>query len=259
MAQPLTPVVTVYPDYERVSRAGVEGFVHFATQTLETRDEVTVAVSGGRTPTLLYEILANEYADRLPWERVHLYWCDERYVSQRDKQSNFRKVHETLLDRVRIPLGNIHPMPTHRARPDEAAGDYERYMRTMFAGRWPRLDVVLLGMGADGHTASLFPQSPALDEKKRWVVATETSAEPPIRLTMTLPVLNAAHDVCVVVSGEEKADAVKSVLTEPPDPHRFPASGVRPADGQLLWWVDEAAFSRTHEAEVRGFEVRRCD
>jgi 6-phosphogluconolactonase len=256
MAKSVTPVVNVYPDYKSLSRAGVEGFIHFASLTLRARDQVTVAVSGGRTPVPLYEILANECADRLPWERVHLYWCDERYVSQRDKRSNFRKLHETLLDRIAIPLGNVHPMPTHRKKPEESAVDYERYMRAMFAGEWPTIDVVLLGMGADGHTASLFPHSQAIDEKKRWVVAVEASAEPPTRLTLTLPVLNASRDVCFVVSGEEKADALKSILTGPPDPRRLPASGVRPQDGRLIWWVDEAAFSRTNEADVRGFEVR---
>ncbi|MDH3215311.1 MAG: 6-phosphogluconolactonase [Candidatus Krumholzibacteria bacterium] len=259
MAQSVIPAVRVYPDRESLSRAGAEGFVYFSNKALKHKDSFTVALSGGSTPRLLYEILASDYIDRVQWEKIHLYWCDERYVPQRDRRSNFRMFHEALLHHVHIPLGNIHPMPTHRQRAEDAALDYERYMRADFPGRWPQIDVILLGMGRDGHTASLFPQSPALGEKKRWVMAVETTASPTTRLTFTLPVLNAACDVCFLVSGKDKSQALKQVLTEPMNPQTCPASAVRPRNGQLIWWVDEDAVSEVDESELRGFEISRFD
>jgi 6-phosphogluconolactonase len=249
--------VRIFPDHESLSRAGAEGFIFFSNQALARKNHFTVALSGGTTPRLLYEILASEYIDQVQWEKVHLYWSDERYVSQRDQRSNFRMFHEALLHHVRIPLDNIHPMPTHREHADDAALDYERYLRAEFPGRWPEIDVILLGMGSDGHVASLFPGSPALEEVERWVLAVETPEEPPTRLTVTLPVINAATDVCFVVSGEEKADALKRVLTEPISAQERPASAVRPTNGQLIWWVDEAAASKIAEPDVRGFQIRR--
>jgi 6-phosphogluconolactonase len=240
-----------------VSRGGAEGFVYFSNRALAKKDRFTVALSGGNTPKLVYEILARDYLQQVQWEKIHFYWCDERYVSQRDKRSNFRMFHEALLHHVHIPLGNIHPMPTHRKHAADAALDYERYMRAEFGGEWPQFDVILLGMGQDGHVASLFPGSPALDEKKRWVVSVQTPAEPATRLTFTLPVINAATDVCLLVSGKNKATALTNVLCKRVDARKCPASAVRPTSGQLIWWVDEAAASKVDDADVRGFDIRR--
>ena len=257
MAKPLAPAVRVYPDHEALSRAGAEAFVYLSNTALEQKDYFNVALSGGQTPYRLYEILAQDYIDKVQWDRVHLYWCDERYVSQRDKRSNFRMFHETLLYHVRIPLGNIHPMPTHRQNAADAALDYERFMRAVLPGDWPRIDVVLLGMGKDGHIASIFPGSKVLHETRRWVMAVEAPATPPTRLTFTLPVLNAASDVCFVVSGKEKANALRGVFTEPINVEKRPASAVRPTNGQVIWWVDEAAFSEIDESQVQGFDIQR--
>ena len=257
MAQPAKPVIRVYPDYATLCAAVAEEFVKCSAQAIGRKDRVAIALSGGETPKGFYEVLARECVDRIAWEKVDLFWSDERYVHQRDARSNFRMFHEALLHRVRIPLDHIHPMPTHRRRAADAADDYERYLRSVFSGEWPRLDVVLLGMGADGHTASIFPGSRALGDTGRWVMAVEGPAEPRTRLTFTLPVLNAAADVCFLVAGERKAEALGRVFHGNGDPP--PAAAVRPTDGRLVWWVDAAAFSRVDEAKMPDCDVVRLD
>jgi 6-phosphogluconolactonase len=240
-----------------MSRGVSEAVVDFSNKVLESSGQFSVGLAGGRTPRRLYEILAGDYVDRLQWDKVHLYWCEERYVSQRDPSSNFRMFHEKLLYDVHVPLVNIHPMPTHRRRAADAAVDYERFMRSMFSGEWPRIDVVLLGIGKGGHTASVYPGSPAIHVKDRWVMDVVTHEEPRVRLTLTLPVLNAAAAVFFLVSGDEKAEAIRRILTEPIDADECPASAVRPTDGRLIWWLDEAAFSKVDESRVHGFEIGR--
>jgi 6-phosphogluconolactonase len=253
----MMPEVRVYPDHESMSWAVAEGIVDFSNMALEGKDDFSIGLAGGQTPRRLYEILASDYIDRLQWDKAHLYWCDERYVSQRDPDSNFRMFHEKLLYDVHVPLVNTHPMPTHRKRAADAALDYERFMRSVFSGKWPRIDVVLLGMDKDGHTASIYPGSPAVRTKGQWVMAVETPAEPPLRLTLTLPVLNAAAAVFFLVSGEEKAETIRRILSEPADADGCPASAVKPVDGRLVWWLDEAAFSRVDESQLHGFEISR--
>jgi 6-phosphogluconolactonase len=242
-----------------LNRAAAESFSQVVSRLLENKDHVAVALSGGSTPRPLYEILASEYTDRIAWNRVHLYWGDERYVPHRDPVSNFHLFHGAFLHSVHIPLENIHPAPTHRADPEHAATDYERFMRSQFEGEWPVFDVVLLGMGADGHVASLFPGSSALLETQRWVIAANAPIEPRSRLSFTLPVLNAATNVHFLVSGNEKAATLARVLAGPPDLQTVPASAVRPANGQLVWWVDEAAAEQLDEAKLAGVRVRHFD
>jgi 6-phosphogluconolactonase len=243
MAQPVRCELRIYPDGESMCRAAAEGLIETMTRTLEHGDRFSIALSGGSTPLVLYRMLAGEFSGRVPWEKMHFYWGDERCVPQDDPRSNVRLFHDAVMTVVRIPPENIHPMPTDRDDPDAAAREYEALMRKRFDGAWPRFDMVLLGLGKDGHTASLFPGSPALAEGKRWVVGVRTDADPPVRVTVTLPVLNAASDVWFLVSGREKADALRRVMTGPVDPRRFPASAVCPAKGGVVWWVDEDAAS----------------
>jgi 6-phosphogluconolactonase len=259
VAKAVDPTVRIYPTLEAASRAAAEGFVDLANRTLQEQELFSVALAGGSTPQHLYEILADEHIDGVPWNKVHLYWGDERYVPHRDPRSNFRMFHGALLDRVHIPLENIHPMPTHRTDPQNAARDYERFLRSQFDGAWPALDVVLLGLGADGHTASLFPHSPALEEKQRWVVATEAPVEPTRRLSLTLPVLNAADNVSFLVAGKDKAAALSRVLAGPVDLAECPAGAVRPSKGRLIWWLDEAAASQIDEDRLKEVRLQRFD
>ena len=203
-----------------------------------------LALTGGRTPRALYTLLASTYRDQIPWAHVLVYWGDERYVPPDDADSNYGMARETLLNHVPCPAGNIHPMPTSFASPDAAARDYERTLREQFDTAWPQFDLLLLGLGAEGHTASLFPGSPALDETTRWVVAVQAPAAPPVRLTLTLPALVHAASIHVLAAGAEKATALHRALTDPPDPHTCPASAIRSAEGTVTWWVDRAAASQ---------------
>lgn len=257
MAQPVRCELRIYPDGESMSRAAAEGLIETTTRTLEHGDRFSIALSGGSTPLALYRMLAGEFSGRVPWEKMHFYWGDERYVPHDDPRSNVRLFHDAVIAVIRIPPENIHPMPTDRDDPATAARDYETLMKKRFEGPWPRFDTVLLGLGNDGHTASLFPGSPALDEGKRWVAAVRTNADPPVRLTFTLPVLNAASDVWFLVSGREKADALRRVMTGPVDTLHFPASAVRPEKGGLVWWVDEDAASLLAEVSTPDVHIVR--
>lgn len=250
MVPALNADVHVLPDPGRLGVAVARALVRMITERVAGGGRFSLALAGGGTPGTLYRLLAAEYRDKIPWAQVDLFWGDERYVPWDDPRSNYRLVKESLLDHVPIPRENVHPMSTDVPEADEAAAAYERTLRKHFSGPWPRLDLALLGMGADGHTASLFPGSPALGEQKRWVVAVRGPADPPLRLTLTLPVLNNAAAVFFLVTGAEKAAALRRALTSPPDPTACPAGAVRPVDGALVWWVDEKAAGSIRDSSV---------
>ncbi len=241
MAARMNAVVRVYPDVETLSHAVATSLADQIRTVVSSQAHFSFALAGGSTPRTLYRVLARDCQDAIPWARVHLFWGDERYVPRDDPRSNYRLVRETLLDEVAIPAPNVHPMPTDFPTPDDAARAYENVLRAHFPYTPPRFDLILLGMGADGHTASLFRHSPAVEERTRWVVAVSAPVEPAVRLTLTLPVLNAAVSVFFLVTGGEKAETLRRVLTEPPDALARPASAVRPAGGTLVWWADKAA------------------
>ncbi len=241
MAARIDAVVRVYPDVETLSHAVATSLADQVRAVVSSQAHFSLALAGGSTPRTLYRVLARDYRDAIPWTRVHLFWGDERYVPQDDPRSNYRLVRETLLDGVATPPEHVHPIPTDFPTPDDAARAYEGTLRAHFSDPLPQFDLILLGMGAEGHTASLFPHSPAVEERTRWVVAVRAPVEPAVRLTLTLPVLNAAVSVFVLVTGGEKAETLRRVLTEPPDALARPASAVRPAGGTLVWWTDEAA------------------
>ncbi len=248
----VSPDVRIYPDVEELSRAAARSLIEtIVAVTGRHRAHCHLALAGGNTPRTLYRLLATEYREQIPWTQVHLFWADERYVPPDDPRSNYRFVRETLLDHVAIPAENVHPMPADLPKPEDAARAYEQTLRSHFSPPWPRFDLVLLGLGADGHTASLFPGSIALTERERWVVAVRAPVDPPLRLTLTLPALNHAAHVFFLVAGAEKADALRRVLTGTPDPAGWPGAGVRAAAGAVVWWVDEkAAKSLAGSADV---------
>jgi 6-phosphogluconolactonase len=203
----------------------------------------SLVFSGGNTPRPLYALLASTYRDQIPWPQVHAFWGDERYVSSDDSASNYRLARESLLDHVPLPFRNIHPMPTHLPSPEAAAHDYERTLRAEAGQYTPPFDLMLLGMGEDGHTASLFPRSSALHETTRWVVAVNAPTQPSRRLTLTLPAIATAARIFVLVSGVGKADALAHVLSRRADPDDYPAAGLPSASGLVTWWVDRDAAS----------------
>ncbi len=226
----------VLPDAGALARAAADEVLRAAQAA---NDRFTLALSGGSTPKLLYQRLAGaDFAARLDWPRVHLFWGDERCVPPDDPASNYRLARETLLDHLSIPPANVYRISGER-EPAQAAADYDRRLRGFFGGL-PRFDLILLGLGDDGHTASLFPHTPVLTERDRYA-ASSTAPVPPIhRVTLTLPVINAAARVLFLVSGEGKAAILRRVL-EDEYPDTLPAQLIQPADGEVIWLVDESA------------------
>ena len=216
-----------------------------AKAAMEEADRFAVALSGGSTPKAMMQRLASpEYASRVDWSRVHVFWSDERCVPPDDPNSNFALAQHALLDQVSIPAGNIHRMPGERD-PQEAAAAYEALLRAFFAGA-PAFDLTFLGLGPDGHTASLFPNSAALDVRDRYCAANKAAAHvvSPWRLTLTYSAINASKAVIFLVQGADKADIVARVLEGPRDPKLLPAQGVAPERGTLTWLLDAAAATK---------------
>ena len=228
--------VAVLPDYEALSRAAAERVAAYVRAALATQDAFALALAGGSTPRGLYERLART---SLPWDRIHLYWGDERFVPHDHPKSNVRLVRETLLDGLDLPATNVHPMPTTGA-PDDAAAAYADTLQRAFADRAHTFDLALLGMGEDGHTASLFPEHEPSPSDSRWVRAVSAPPRHDIarRLTCTLPVFNRARRALVLVSGASKRDTVRAALQE--RDARLPITHVHPQD-RLVWLLDEAA------------------
>jgi 6-phosphogluconolactonase len=237
---------------EEVGGEAAARFQRLAAGSIAATGRFSVALSGGSTPRALYRSLAEPPSrDATDWTRVHLFWSDERFVPSDHADSNYRLAREAFISRAPIPAGNVHPFPTDAADPQTAAAQYEETLRRFFAspeGETPRFDFILLGLGADGHTASLFPESPALDEHRRLVVAAHVPKLDASRLTLTPPVLRAARHIVFLVAGLDKASTLREVLHGPYDPHRLPAQLARPEDGDLTWLVDEAAASLLGEA-----------
>jgi 6-phosphogluconolactonase len=228
-------------DLVELSRQSAEQFSHLADQSVEASGRMTVAFSGGSTPKHLYSLLASpDYKNRIPWNNVELFWGDERCVPPDHPESNFRMAQEALLSRIQIPAGNIHRM-RGEGQPQAAAAEYEKKLQKFFgldSGALPRFDLILLGIGEDGHTASLFPDSEALNETKHLVVAPFVEKLNSYRLTLTLPVLNNAAEVWFLVTGASKAAALKEILSGSSD---LPAAKVQPIDGKLTWFVTQDA------------------
>ena len=236
--------VRVYAEASALARAAAEHFVALAEAAVSARGRFAVALSGGSTPKAMYALLATgEFAAGVNWTRVHVFWGDERCVPPDHPDSNYCTAHEALLDHVPILAGNVHRIQGEM-EPAGAADEYERALRSFFASGQPRFDLIMLGMGDDGHTASLFPGTAAIHEQKRWVVAHLVSKLSAWRVTLTPVVINAAANVAFVVSGATKAERLSQVLTGPYQPDVLPSQIVRPAEGRLLWWVDSAAAAQ---------------
>ncbi len=209
------------------------------------RRRFTVALSGGSTPRALHRALVAHYRDLIPWDAVQVFWSDERCVPPDHPDSNYRMARETLLEHVPLPAANIHRMPGERTDYDAAAADYEAEIRAVFGtppGTVPRFDLVLLGIGPDGHTASLFPGTAALHETSKLIAANWVPKVNMERLTFTYPLINNARQVMFLAAGEEKAEALRDILSGQTSIDERPAVGVRPAAGEVVWMVDRAAM-----------------
>lgn len=240
----MRPEIRVVADAAELSRIGAAEFEQAALSAVQARGRFTVSLSGGSTPRGLYSQLARQ-GSKLPWDKMYFFWGDERHVSPDDKDSNYRMVRETLLSQAPIPPDHVFRMHAENTDAARVAEEYEHTLQQFFglkAGELPRFDLVLLGLGPDGHTASLFPGSAALQERSRLVTANWVAKFGHYRLTLTAPVLNNAAEVMFLVSGEEKTAALQSVLYSDAPAEQFPAKLVAPRDGRLLWLVDRAAL-----------------
>ena len=231
-------MIRVFPDSDALARGAADHIASLAASAVENRNRCRLVLSGGETPRRAYTMLASpEFAERVDWRRIEVFWGDERCVPPDDARSNYRMARETLLDRLPIPAVNIHRI-RGEAAPAVAAEEYERLVRGV------ALDLVLLGLGPDGHTASLFPGQAAVRESAAWVRAEYVSALGTWRVTLTPPAINSARAVSFLVSGAEKAATLEQVLEGSLAPDRLPARAIHPSSGHMTWLVDAAAASR---------------
>jgi 6-phosphogluconolactonase len=237
-------LIRIFDDLEALSRGAAELLVNIARQAVAARGRFSAALSGGATPQRTYELLATApYREQVDWARAHIFWGDERCVAEDDPRSNARLVREALLRQVPVPAGQVHPMDC-RPSPGEGARRYEALLREFFALSAPGspcFDLILLGLGENGHTASLFPGTPALIESERWVAEVYVAQQELHRLTLTAALINGAAAVVFLVAGAAKAAVVQEVIQGPRDPGRLPAQLINPQPGALHWLLDRAA------------------
>lgn len=244
----MKPEIRICPEIDSLSRAAAKAVFEIATAAVLQSGRFTLALAGGNTPRHLYGMLASEYRDKMPWHSTHLFWSDERNVSKTSPESNFKMAHDSMISKLSIPPQNIHPIPTELESPESAAQTYEEHLRDFFqlengGLKYPKFDLVLLGLGEDGHTASLFPGDPILNEKEKQVAAVNASSKYKTqeRITLTLRVINSAENVFFIVSGGKKKEVAKTILDGSEDSReKYPAAMVQPKDA-LVWFLDAEA------------------
>ena len=240
----------IYPDPDALARGAAMDITRLAQHCIMERGMFTLALSGGSTPRKLYQLLATDPAFRgFPWDKTHLFFGDERHVLPTDLESNYFMVNSTLLSSQLVPPANVHRVRAELPDAKQAAADYDVELHmffdsTMRLNSFPRFDLILLGMGPDGHTASLFPGSKALYENERWVVANFVEKFKSNRITFTFPVLNAAETIYFLVAGADKADMIKEILVTRRDDRLYPIQHVQPVEGAKAWLLDQAAAAK---------------
>ena len=249
MARAVTVTYQVWPNKAAMAMASARLFATKVERAVATRGIARVALSGGSTPQAMFKLLADPagpFAATVPWDKVQIFWVDERCVGPNDPESNYGVARELLLSKVAIPAANVFRMEGE-LEPEEAAARYESTLRNVMkleGAESPAFDLLTLGMGPDGHTASLFPHTQAIDELSRLVVANHVPQKETWRITLTWPVINQAAEVVFEVEGAGKTDVLAEVLTGPRDPERLPSQLIRPSNGKLLFLLDEAAAAK---------------
>ena len=244
-------MIHIYNDLETLSQAAAELFTIQSRQASLICGRFSVALSGGETPRRTYELLgASPYRERIHWDEVHVFWSDERCVPEDDPRNNARMARKTLLDRVPIPIENIHPIRCDQS-PKEAASMYERELKEFFSTSNPNFHLVMLGLGENGHIASLFPHTAVLNEQEKWVSEVYIEDLGMDRITFTAPFINQASQVVFLVSGADKAQVLENVLEGPYRPSKLPAQLIRPLGTKPIWLVDKAA---SHKLTIRDEE-----
>lgn len=235
--------IRVAPDVAGLARQAADTIQDIANTAISQAGRFSIALSGGSTPKTLFALLGTEYAQKIDWKNTHIFWSDERCVPPDDADSNYMMARETLLDHVPLPAANINRIKGELP-PEVGAVQYEAVLHTFFHNQLPRFDIILLGMGDDGHTASLFPGTEAVNERQRWVIPNHvTTAKQTWRITFTVPVINNAANVMFLIAGSGKAERLKQVIQGAFTPNELPSQLVKPTDGNLIWAVDHAAAS----------------
>jgi 6-phosphogluconolactonase len=239
---PLTPEIRVLKSPQDLFEAAAAEFIAQADAAVRARGKFTVALSGGSTPKSLFTLLATK--PNVPWDKIYFFWGDERHVPPDDPESNYRMANQAMLSKVPVPSENIFRIHSEEKDPAQAALQYEQTLQQFFhlaSGEFPRFDLIFLGLGPDGHAASLFPDSKALDERRRLVVSNWVEKFKNYRITFTYPVLDAAACVIFLASGPDKASIVREVLEN--SSANLPSQKIRPVNGRLLWLLDSGAAS----------------
>ncbi len=241
------PEINIVFNYEYLCERVTEEILVLSREKIASQGKFAIALAGGSTPKGIYESMAGPYyQDEFEWEKIHFFWGDERWVPHGDQRSNYRMVLEALISKVKIPSGNIHPVMTEACDPESSARLYEKVIGDVFKSKkdeFPVFDLILLGIGQDGHTSSLFPGNPVLLVKDRVVVPVSQQGIPEKRITLTLPAINHAAMVFFLISGNDKADVVAEVL-EDKKKMDYPAKQIKPNQGSVNWFLDRAAASK---------------
>ena len=236
-------MIKIFENGTDVSRAAADYFVEIAQQAIDEKGRFTVALSGGNSPRKCYELLASkEYKKKVDWDKVYIFWGDERFVPRDDDQNNAKMAFDSLLDHVPIPDDHIFPIP-YSGTPRESANEYEKTLRNYFRDKEPVFDLIYLGLGENGHTASLFPNTNVLNKMNIWVSEVYLEDQNMYRITLTLPVINQAENIIFIVYGQKKAEIFSNVLIGPHQPKKWPAQLIKPSNGKLIWMIDQAAAS----------------
>jgi len=245
--------IKIFPNSKVLNLLAAEKFIDIGKEAIKRQVVFFVALAGGSTPKSLYRLLASEpFKNQIDWQRIFFFLGDERNVPEDDPESNFRMINENLFEPLQIPQANIFRWNAGKKAPEATAKEYETAISWTFIEdeeerTRPVFDLIILGMGTDGHTASLFPYTKALSESKRFAVANRVEKLDTTRLTLTFPVINNARNIMFLVSGAEKAETLKNVLEGEFEPEKFPSQNVNPHDGNLFWLLDEKAASLLHQ------------
>ncbi len=232
-------MIKIFEDQRSASETMAEMFTLIAEEAVGERGRFTVALTGGSSPQTLYNILRSEpYQNRVPWKNCHIFWGDERVVPFNDKRNNARMGFEKLLNHVPIPAGQIYRMNVEIA-PEKAAEEYEIILNRHFGIYKPAFDLILLGMGADGHTASIFPGSEAVHERSRWVATGYNAEQGTHRITFTAPLINKARHIFFAVFGSDKAETIRQVLEGDYNPVQLPVQLIKSEHGEITWFLDK--------------------
>lgn len=234
----------IFKDKETASQQAAQMIMQLILSSLQRKDICTVALSGGSSPVRLYEILSEEpYKEKIPWDKIHFFWGDDRYVPHDDDRSNFKLAMDTMLGKLPVPPGHVHGMPTETDAATDATA-YEAELRKFFDNEGPAIDINIMGLGENGHTASLFPHIDILHDHTHWVVGPYIDEVKMHRITLTADALNQSKNILFLVFGESKADVLHQVLEGPYQPEELPAQLIKPVDGTVTWILDEAVAGK---------------